>query len=199
MKDRNTYDHLIENFGSEVLADRYMFLKKYASKFIEIIDAKDYFHIQPRIINEILVDYFSDIARLKSFHNIERSNPQKVASYTAYWVAKRKPIQFKENVNMDSLPADRSAQLSDINEWFSAILFYSMLYDHNAGIFDQSSEDLYSFTNFLKSLNYFFTYRLFNPQALEMIAYALEVTPRHPKIVDVFDHIDFENNPKKTK
>jgi len=40
-----------------------------------------------------VVDYFTDIVRIKEFHPITNTNKEKIISYMTYWLLKRKPLQ----------------------------------------------------------------------------------------------------------
>lgn len=42
----------------------------------------------------VLIDYYSDIYRLKEFHDIELVRTEKIIAYTVAWIIKRKPLQF---------------------------------------------------------------------------------------------------------
>ena len=41
-----------------------------------------------------MLDYFTDISRLKHFHQAKHINSLKVISYETYWLLRRKPIQI---------------------------------------------------------------------------------------------------------
>jgi hypothetical protein len=45
-----------------------------------------------------VIDYFTDIARLKDFQDIERANVDKIYGYELYWFLRRHPVQLRENV-----------------------------------------------------------------------------------------------------
>lgn len=115
--------------------------------------------------------------RLKSFHNIERAEPEKVAAYTAYWVWRRKPLQLV------SEPSDEILQkfsfIRHFNESFAAALMISMVFD-TAQIIHHDGWSRYNRFSYL--LNYFFSYRAINPQALELILYALSVNPIYQRL-----------------
>lgn len=41
-----------------------------------------------------IMDYFTDITRLKGFHDISKINQDKIIAYECCWLLKRKPIQI---------------------------------------------------------------------------------------------------------
>ncbi len=77
------YEYLIKEFGKEKLSDRYIYLQEAAQSFIKSRDIHDIVCVSDAAMNNIVIDYFADIDRLKKFHNIERVNSNKVAAYTA--------------------------------------------------------------------------------------------------------------------
>ncbi len=114
------------------------------------------------VVNELalgymLVDYFEDIRRLKTFHGIEHVNGVKIVAYTSYWFLRRKPIQI--------LKQDK--KLVYINERF--ILAYILDFisgDEEIPLLLRENEGLKSFS---ESLFYFLKYRFHEASSLEMI------------------------------
>ena len=101
--------------------------------------------LNERILMHAILDYFTDISRLKSFHDIESVNQDKIISYEISWLLRRKPIQvlkidnesliyvnekFLLSVLVNHLLVDKSDQLTTnkaINAYFN-ILFYYLKY-----------------------------------------------------------------------
>ena len=54
-----------------------------------------------RILYHLLLDYYSDIHRLKPFHGIEYTKSDKNIAYLSYWILRRKPIQIDNSVEKD--------------------------------------------------------------------------------------------------
>lgn len=52
--------------------------------------------ISTDILKHVIVDYFVDIDRLKSFAGIPKVNDSKIYSYTSFWILKHKPLQVME-------------------------------------------------------------------------------------------------------
>lgn len=117
------------------------------------------------IINEImlgyaLVDYFEDIERIKRFHNIQHINSIKVTAYTIYWLLQRKPIQIISN----------SKDLLYVNEHFALAFVLNFLSTKNKGhIALRQNTGLVAFK---ESLFYFFKFRQFNAQDIELMIIA---------------------------
>jgi hypothetical protein len=94
------YNYLIESFGEEKLRDRYELLlaksETLINSFCDSLDTelKKCFYINELIVQDIIINYFADIDRLKKFHGIDKVNSIKIAAYTAYWFSKLRPIQI---------------------------------------------------------------------------------------------------------
>lgn len=113
------------------------------------------------IVNDLalgyaLFDYFEDIRRLKDFHHIPHINSIKLVAYMAYWLLRRKPLQI----------CALEKELLYVNERFVLAYVLEFLSDGKSNILERKNEGLNAFT---ESLFYFFKYRQFNAQALEMI------------------------------
>lgn len=113
--------------------------------------------INELILGFALVDYFEDISRLKAFHDLPHINSIKLVSYLSFWLLRRKPLQVLEN-NRDLLYVNERFVLAYILEFLSDKSHGSILTRENSGL--QSFSD---------SLFYFFKYRHFDAQDIEMI------------------------------
>jgi len=86
---------ILDTFGADKIKQRYDTLFEEACDFININQLSDTVRLERSILADVIIDYFSDIKRLKNFHDkIEKTNSEKVIAYTAYWFLKRKPIQI---------------------------------------------------------------------------------------------------------
>ena len=74
------YDKLLEEFGEQVIQERIASLLDEYAKFVERMKAQDKVAIDERLVAHAVLDYFSDISRLKAFHGIDRVNDIKVFS-----------------------------------------------------------------------------------------------------------------------
>ena len=75
-----------------------------------------------------MLDYFTDISRLKHFHQAKHINSLKVISYETYWLLRRKPIQ----ILVEDETSDAMAFLNE-KFVFSRIAKY-LMGDGNGGI-----------------------------------------------------------------
>lgn len=93
--DQIDYNFLIDKYGEQTLADRYKYLYSKMEEYLKSCQAIDDVYIDKNILRQIIVDYFTDLYRLKTFHQISNANIVKITSYTAYWIWRRHPIVSK--------------------------------------------------------------------------------------------------------
>lgn len=155
------YDRIFSEFSEEVIQGRYTFLYKECIHFLDSMNLKGKVRIDETILMHTVLDYFSDVSRLKSFHKIFHINEIKVISYETYWLLRRKPLQvIKEETEGDSL--------SFINEKFAFSRIAAFLV-HRQGHLVLNDIDKKSFLNYLDTLYYFLKYRQYDPQVLELM------------------------------
>lgn len=86
----DSYEYLLEEFDPEEIRDTYKFVYRNAAYYLEKvgincgINPGENFFINTRIIKETVIDFYSDLERLKKFHNISEINSIKFASYLCY-------------------------------------------------------------------------------------------------------------------
>ena len=90
-----TYDELVKEETKEVIEERLKQLYTEMSSFIKENGLQDIVFIQEMALNHAVMDYFSDIQRLKDYQKIEHINEVKIKAYETYWLLKRKPLQLK--------------------------------------------------------------------------------------------------------
>ncbi len=174
MKQRKSYNELIKIFGIECIGERFAYLIESGNYFIKIKNAEKYTFLNNEIVKEIIIDYYSDIRRLKDFHIIEKVNPTKVSAYLTYWVLRKKPIQFIKQP--DPSLFEKKKFLIEINEWWCVSLLLALAYDTRNPILHNAATTR-RINIFLENLQYYFTYRLVNPQTLELCLHALNINP----------------------
>ena len=123
---RDSYEDLIVAFTEEKLKKRFSLIFAAARDFVKCRELEDYVFIDQLAIKEFIVDYFSDILRLKDFHDIEKTNPTKVASYTAYWIQKRKPLNIIKKIPPEIY--SRKPYAKHLNQYFASNLLIGMNY-----------------------------------------------------------------------
>jgi len=97
IKDKH-YQFLLQYFPANKMPNRFMYLWTDTVKVIESIGLEDKVRIDEESFQMFILDYFTDIARLKDFQDIERANVDKIYGYELFWFLRRHPIQLLEGV-----------------------------------------------------------------------------------------------------
>lgn len=155
------YSDLIKDFGQEKIAERYSTLYKYLESYIERSGFTDNVAIANSVLNQVVIDYFADIHRMKEFHEIERTNFLKIHAYSAYWILRRKPLQIIQD-------NDENIELAFVNENFVASYLITFMCEKKTdAVILIDDREMYD--EFLNNLQYYLRYRLVTPQVLETI------------------------------
>ena len=166
----DNYSYLLEKFTEEQISNRYLHWYERATRMLQNGNAAGSAYINERLLDHMIFNYYADIARLKDFHEIDRTNKVKVFSYSAFWWLRTSPIQ---------ITADRPDSLIFLNEKFIATVIYDEFIvcynydeDKNCKKMEIAPEIAY---NFLCFLTYYFKYRGFNTQNIELMITSLLV------------------------
>lgn len=136
---------------------RYEALYNQMYSYIEKSRYSNAVKINDIILGFMLVDYFTDIERLKEFHGVNHINSIKLISYTVYWLLRRKPIQI--------IKSDKTLQY--VNERFALALILEFLSSKDKQhIAIRTNAGLKAFRELLF---YFFKFRQFNAQDIELM------------------------------
>ncbi len=177
--NRNKYDYneLIKDFGEKKITERYSTLYSYMESFIERSGYKENVVIANSVLNQVVIDYFSDIHRMKNFHDIHRTNFLKIRAYSAYWILRRKPLQIiKDN--------DEDIELAFVNENFvSAYLITYMCKKNTDAVILPDDREMYE--EFLNNLQYYLRYRVVTPQMIETMMESYRAGMAFERAVDL--------------
>lgn len=158
MKEKADYNFLIEKFGEDVIKSHYDHMEKRALAFITECHLDDIIILNHELLNVVILDYFTDIERLKSFEGIVRINKNKITAFTSYWWLRRKPLQIATDMVGNE-------ELAYINEKFITVfLSKDFLYDDNR----KNSIDNEICEKCLNHIYYHLKYRIYTPQTLEL-------------------------------
>jgi len=152
----STRKDLVDHFGEDELCrlviDWLVNTRKFASVNSSIFVCEE-------TLFSVVLDYCSDILRLKNNHEIDNPIGVKRLSYESYWMMRRKPLRLKPGV------VDHDAVF--INERF----VMSRVMRYLAGKNDQNIRAITNNNmNFLyETLFYFLKYRKYDAHAIEMI------------------------------
>ncbi len=168
------YKYLVDG-QEERIKSRYKFLYYFMTDYIKKRELEDKINIKPNILDHVIVDYFVDIDRLKPFQEIEYVNEIKIYSYLSYWILRHKPLQVYQDIE--------DAELVFVNEDLVTELLGSFLFSEpeNIPILDEKQEDVYEF---LKTMKYYFCYRSFTAQSVELLLLAFQAGRGYQYSVD---------------
>lgn len=171
MKENLSYIYLIEQFtirdtngkivinGEDVIKDRANYMKDKALKFIKAEGISHMVHLSPSILDIVILDYFSDIAKLKDFEiGLENASKNQITAFMGYWWVRRKPIQIVELSD-----AKRYESLVYVNEKFIATLIAKdFMFDNPESYNDERCKEC------INHIYYHLKYRVFTAQTLEL-------------------------------
>ena len=161
----STYEYLVRKFGEETIKSRHKWISDTLIVWIEQHDYSQRVEVMSEQIDQILIDYFVDIDRLKEFSEIERTNTAKIYAYMAYWILRRKPLQV--------VTKDAAEDLVFVNENFVADFLFGYVYENPANVSIVASQrDQVGL--FEDTLRYYVKYRNITPQVIEMLLLAFQ-------------------------
>lgn len=168
VQDKESYKYILDEFSEERITLRYITLLKQIFYCLDSLGIYDKVKINRRLLKHSVLDYFGDIYRLKKFHtHIEKVNTQKIYSYEAFWLLRRKPVQIINEIDDD--------ELLHINEKVVTMIFLiKMLTENNINIYSFAEEGKKRFWEFAEAIYYHFRFRILTQQSLELIAESLK-------------------------
>lgn len=160
-----SYDGVVSYFGKETISDRYRYLYDKMNEYISARKLEDSLAINKAVLQQAVMDYFTDVYRLKTFHKIENINMTKIVAYEVYWLLRRKPIHIQcEEAGSKQVFA---------NEGFATtFIAHEFLIPEETEPLGAEKEE--AFLKYLQHINYCFKYRNIDKQNLETILYSFE-------------------------
>jgi hypothetical protein len=156
------YTKVIEEFTEERIQERYYRLLLSAQAFIEGMGYRDRVVCNENILMLAVLGCYSDIMRLKDFHEIERENDIKIIAYETAWLLKRRPLQIKDSDDKKCVFCNEQFAFSQITLWLKKD-------DLEKGTEILAHDDLKFFSDMLF---YHLKYRNHDPQTLELMLVA---------------------------
>jgi hypothetical protein len=153
---------IVKEFGEKYIQEKYDSILLAMNNFIQETNLKNA-EVNKAILWHVILDCYTDIYRMKSFHNVKEVNDIKITAYESYWLLKRKPLQIVKSDDEQSI---------FINEKFVLSLILSFISkDDNDNLDILANEKMEYFT---ATLFYFLKYRIKNPQTLELMLLAFD-------------------------
>lgn len=159
------YDNLVSVIGEDVIEKRIQQISQEMLDFLQINKLDHVAYIHQMALTHAIMDYFSDVQRLKDYQEIEHINEIKIKAYETFWLLKRKPIQLKEQLEDD--------RLLYVNEKFLLTRLTSFLLDSEINI-PMIGENSIAFKNFLNTLYYYLKFRKCDAQSIELMLLAFK-------------------------
>lgn len=159
------YEELVSAVGLDVIENRIQQISQEMLDFIEVNELDQVAYIHQMALTHAIMDYFSDVQRLKDYQQIEHVNEIKIKAYETFWLLKRKPIQLKEQIEDD--------RLLYVNEKFLLTRLTSFMLDSEINT-PMVGEKSIAFKNFLNTLYYYLKFRRCDAQSIELMLLAFK-------------------------
>lgn len=154
------YLDIVSEFGKDRIQERFQDLCVAYNKFIDERKINKSVRLNSFTLMHAVLDYFTDISRLKKFHQIKRTNSFKIIAYELSWLIRRKPLQILEDEKEELVYINEKFILSYVMSYFTQLVgfdFYDKLEEKNRKAID----------GYIDSFYYYLKYRNCNSQALE--------------------------------
>ena len=159
------YNDIIDCFGINVIQSRIDQIYEEMRAFLTTYGFEKDVRIDLAAITHAVMDYFTDIRRLKEYQKIEHANQAKIKAYETFWLLKRHPLSVIKDIEDD--------KYTFINEKFLLMRLSSYLMADKVSkpIIDEQRK---VFDNFLGVLLYNLKYRDCSAHAIELMILAFE-------------------------
>lgn len=159
------YDELVAKVKPEVIESRIEQISQEMIDFLKNYGLEEAAYIHEMALTHAIMDYFSDIQRLKDYQKIEHVNEIKIKAYETFWLLKRKPIQLKMQLEDD--------RILYVNEKFlltrlTSFMLGEEIYRPIVG------EKSIAFKNYLDTLYYYLKFRRCDAQSIELMLLAFK-------------------------
>ena len=159
------YDDLVAVVGEEVIESRIQQISQEMLDFLKTNNLESIAYVHHMALTHAIMDYFSDIQRLKDYQQIEHVNEIKIKAYETFWLLKRKPLQLTGQIEDD--------RFLYVNEKFLLTRLASFMLgdDINMPIIEEKG---IAFKNFLNTLYYYLKFRKCDAQSMELMLLAFK-------------------------
>lgn len=159
------YDELVAVVGEDVVKSRIQQISQEMLDFLKVNDLENIAYVHQMALTHAVMDYFSDIQRLKDYHNIEHTNEIKIKAYETFWLLKRKPLQLKDQIDDDKyLYVNEKFLLTRLTSFMLGDDIYKPIIGEKSVIFK----------NYLDTLYYYLKFRRCDAQSIELMLLAFK-------------------------
>lgn len=167
-----SYESVIEEFGRDTITGRLDILLSFINLFIKSYEKRDLpkqitITVDEHALQNAILSYFTDVSRLKSFHNIVFTNLSKVYGYMGFWILRYHPIIVIK---------DDAREISDLTplnlDYLNEKFVVSMILNGILSDLDITPKDVADNTPLLEFkdlLLYTLKYREYSPKSLELM------------------------------
>lgn len=159
------YDELVAAVGEEVIQKRIEQISQEMIEFLKVYRLEEVAYIHEMALTHAIMDYFSDIQRLKDYQKIDHVNEIKIKAYETFWLLKRKPLQLKKQLEDD--------RFLYVNEKFLLTRLTSFMLGDNINMPLVGNKQA-AFKNFLDTLYYYLKFRKCDAQSMELMLLAFK-------------------------
>ena len=155
------YSDIVKEFGKDRIQKRFLDICTSYHIFIKERGLEQSVKLNTFTLMHAILDYFTDVSRLKKFHKIDKINTFKITAYEICWLIRRKPLQVLEDEKEELVYINEKFVLSYVMNFFSQLLgedFYDNLKDENKKLI----------SGYVDTLYYYLKYRNCGAQALEL-------------------------------
>lgn len=155
------YHDIVNLVGKTKIQARFQDLLTAYESFISEEGLGELVTVNSYILMHAVLDQFTDLSRLKDFHQIIKENIYKVKAYELSWLLRRKPLQVNKCDREGLVFVNEKFALYLIMAFFTELVGYDF-YEH------LNAENQRVFNGFTDSIYYYIKFRNCNPQALEL-------------------------------
>lgn len=156
-----SYGPVMEEFTEDVIKACYENIYQEMENFIKSYFLEENLKVDDIALTHAVLDYYTDVSRLKKLHNIKQINTTKVYAYESYWLLRRHPIQILKN-------PDNEEKVVFANEKFVFSRISQFLLNENMEM-NIAEENKKSILNYFDTFYYYLKFRDYNPQIFEML------------------------------
>lgn len=160
------YEEVIKAFGEKDIKSCFNRFVTAMDSFIITLGMTESLSVNDDALTFCIMDYFSDIMRLKDFHQIYHTNTVKCVSYESKWILRRKPIQV-----LSDNPSDPTTIYANEKFVLSHLTHELLKFNDDVILTDKAFEE---YKAFIDTLHYYLKFRDYDAQAFEIMILAFK-------------------------